>query len=64
MLRFLYRTSSIQSKIAGLGPIEWTDRRMNNMDLSSIVDGHLDYVNNIDLVLSTLGIRFKISRML
>jgi len=59
MLRFLYRTSSIQSKVAGLGPIEWKDRRMNNMDLSSIVDGHLDYVNNIDLVLSTLGVRTK-----
>ena len=37
MLKFLYRTASVQFRIAGCGPIEWDDRRMINMDLSHVV---------------------------
>lgn len=59
LLRFLYRTSSRQQKVAGLQPVEWENRRMINMDLSSIVTGHLDYVKNINTVLTAIGVRTK-----
>ena len=41
LLKFLYRSASVQFTIAGLGPIDWMDRRMHNMDLSEIVSTHL-----------------------
>lgn len=37
LLRFVYRTSSIQINVAGLQPVDLDDRRMVNMDLSSVV---------------------------
>ena len=37
LLRFLYRTASVQLTIAGLQPIAWQDRRMVNVDLTNIV---------------------------
>ena len=33
----MYRTGSVQLRIAGLQAIEWRDRRMHNVDLSDIV---------------------------
>uniref|UniRef100_H2YRX8 Transmembrane and coiled-coil domain-containing protein 4 n=2 Tax=Ciona savignyi TaxID=51511 RepID=H2YRX8_CIOSA len=56
LLRFLYRTSSRQVEIAGK-PINWDNRRMINIDLSSIIEGHLDYAKNMDGVLSAIGVR-------
>ncbi|XP_054722892.1 transmembrane and coiled-coil domain-containing protein 4-like [Uloborus diversus] len=57
LLNFLYRTSSATLKIAGLQPIEWTDRRMCNVDLSSVVSGHMDYSNKMDTILRAVGVR-------
>jgi hypothetical protein len=37
LLRFLYRSASVQLSIAGLAAIDWQDRRMHNMDLSDVV---------------------------
>lgn len=37
MLKFLYRTASVQLKIAGISPVMWNDRRMINMDLTNVV---------------------------
>ena len=37
LLKFLYRTSSVQFSVAGLQPIKWDNRRMHNIDLSDIV---------------------------
>ena len=43
--------------MAGLQPVMWEDRRMINIDLSSVIDGHLDYAKHMDTVLSAVGIR-------
>lgn len=37
LLRFVYRTSSVQLHVAGLQPVLLQDRRVENVDLSSIV---------------------------
>ena len=37
LLKFLYRTASVQIKIAGLAPIDWSDRQMINLDLTHVV---------------------------
>ncbi|XP_066838424.1 transmembrane and coiled-coil domain-containing protein 4 isoform X3 [Anser cygnoides] len=37
LLGFVYRTSSVQLNVAGLQPVDLDDRRMVNMDLSSVV---------------------------
>lgn len=39
LLKFLYRTLSMASDVAGLQPIDVQDRRMCNIDLSDIVSG-------------------------
>lgn len=57
LLRFLYRTSSRQAEVAGLQPVTWDNRRMINIDLTSVVEGHLDYRKNIDTILSAVGVR-------
>ena len=63
LLQFLYRTSSGQQIIAGLQPIEWESRRMINIDLSSVITGHFDYVKNMDTVLSAVGVRLVLYRL-
>ncbi|GAB1289137.1 Transmembrane and coiled-coil domain-containing protein 4 [Apodemus speciosus] len=35
------------------------DRRMENVDLSSVVNGHLDYAKQMDVILKAVGIRTK-----
>lgn len=37
LLSFVYRTSSVQLHVAGLQPVLLQDRRMENVDLSSVV---------------------------
>ncbi|CAK8683717.1 transmembrane and coiled-coil domain-containing protein 4-like [Clavelina lepadiformis] len=59
LLRFLYRTSARQVQVAGLQPIMWENRRMINIDLSSIIDGHMDYAKNMDTILAAIGVRTK-----
>ncbi|CAH1775889.1 unnamed protein product, partial [Owenia fusiformis] len=59
LLKFIYRTSSVQLNIAGLQPIKWRDRRMCNMDLTDVVEGHMDYSNKIDEILKVVGIKTK-----
>ena len=56
LLKFLYRTSTITFKIAGLGPIDWKDRRMVNIDLTHIVSGHMDYYRKINLILKAVNV--------
>lgn len=48
LLRFLYRSSSVNMRIAGLMPIDWQDRRMFNFDLSDIVAG-IEVIYNLDV---------------
>ncbi|KAL8621637.1 hypothetical protein ACOMHN_036870 [Nucella lapillus] len=59
LLKFLYRTTSIQLHIAGLAPVKWTNHRMHNIDLSAVVSGHLDYMNQLDTILRVVGIRVR-----
>ncbi|XP_038232315.2 transmembrane and coiled-coil domain-containing protein 4 [Dermochelys coriacea] len=59
LLSFVYRTSSAQLKVAGLQPVSLDDRRMVNMDLSSVVNGHLDYMKQMDTILKAVGIKTK-----
>ena len=37
LLKFLYRTASVQMRVAGLQAIDWRDRRMQNVDLTDVV---------------------------
>uniref|UniRef100_A0A8C9ELT2 Transmembrane and coiled-coil domains 4 n=1 Tax=Pavo cristatus TaxID=9049 RepID=A0A8C9ELT2_PAVCR len=59
LLGFVYRTSSVQLNVAGLQPVKLDDRRMVNMDLSSVVSGHLDYMKQMDTILKAVGIKTK-----
>ncbi|NWV01013.1 TMCO4 protein, partial [Upupa epops] len=59
LLSFVYRTSSVQINVAGLQPVDLDDRRMVNMDLSSVVNGHLDYMKQMDTILRAVGIKTK-----
>ncbi|XP_030363457.1 transmembrane and coiled-coil domain-containing protein 4 isoform X3 [Strigops habroptila] len=59
LLRFVYRTSSAQINVAGLQPVDLDDRRMGNVDLSFVVNGHLDYMKQMDTILKAVGIKTK-----
>ncbi|XP_063001549.1 transmembrane and coiled-coil domain-containing protein 4 [Elgaria multicarinata webbii] len=59
LLSFVYRTSSAQLNVAGLQPVNLDDRRMVNVDLSSVVSGHLDYMKQMDTILKAVGIKTK-----
>ncbi|KAL4221545.1 Transmembrane and coiled-coil domain-containing protein 4 [Mactra antiquata] len=59
LLKFLFRTASVTFKVAGLGPVQWTDRRMHNIDLSDVIDGHGDYNKYLDTIMKAVGVRTK-----
>ncbi|XP_062449308.1 transmembrane and coiled-coil domain-containing protein 4 [Rhea pennata] len=59
LLGFVYRTSSVQLNVAGLQPVNLDDRRMVNVDLSSVVNGHLDYMKQMDTILKAVGVKTK-----
>ncbi|KAI6056525.1 transmembrane and coiled-coil domain-containing protein 4 isoform X1 [Marmota monax] len=59
LLSFVYRTSSVQFRVAGLQPVQLQDRRVENVDLSSVVSGHLDYAKQMDVILKAVGVRTK-----
>uniref|UniRef100_A0A673B9C5 Transmembrane and coiled-coil domains 4 n=1 Tax=Sphaeramia orbicularis TaxID=375764 RepID=A0A673B9C5_9TELE len=59
LLGFLYRSSAAQLSVAGLQPINVQDRRVINVDLSSVVKGHLDYMRQMDTILVAVGVPTK-----
>lgn len=59
LLSFVYRTSSVQLRVAGLQPVLLQDRKVENVDLSSVVSGHLDYAKKMDIILKAVGIHTK-----
>ncbi|XP_037136848.1 transmembrane and coiled-coil domain-containing protein 4 [Syngnathus acus] len=59
LLGFLYRSSAAQLCVAGLQPISIQDRRIINVDLSSVVKGHLDYMRQMDTILVAVGVPTK-----
>ncbi|XP_038864155.1 transmembrane and coiled-coil domain-containing protein 4 isoform X2 [Salvelinus namaycush] len=56
LLGYVYRGSSAQLSVAGLQPISLNDRRIFNVDLSSVVKGHLDYMRQMDTILVAVGV--------
>ncbi|XP_073511661.1 transmembrane and coiled-coil domain-containing protein 4 [Phyllobates terribilis] len=63
LLSFVYRSSSVKLSVAGLQPVALDDRRMVNVDLSSVVNGHLDYMKQMDTILKAVGIKTKECRL-
>ncbi|CAJ0606405.1 unnamed protein product [Cylicocyclus nassatus] len=59
LLRFLYRTMSVQFTIAGTGPVDSKNKKIFNYNLSHIVKGHLDYSRKLSEVLAAVGISVK-----
>ncbi|CAN9515835.1 unnamed protein product [Ophioblennius macclurei] len=59
LLGFLYRSSAAQLSVAGLQPVNIQDRRIVNVDLSSVVKGHLDYMRQMDTILVAVGVPTK-----
>ncbi|KAK6736201.1 hypothetical protein RB195_019088 [Necator americanus] len=60
LLRFLYRTMSVQFTIAGTGPVDnKNNKKILNYNLSHIVKGHLDYSRKLSEVLDAVGISVK-----
>ncbi|CAG6021101.1 unnamed protein product [Menidia menidia] len=60
LLGFLYRSSAAQLSVAGLRPINIQDQRIINVDLSSVVKGHLDYMRQMDTILVAVGVPTKV----
>ncbi|KAK0408685.1 hypothetical protein QR680_004098 [Steinernema hermaphroditum] len=57
LLRFLYRTMSIQFSIAGTSPVEVSgEKKIDNVNLSNIVKGHLDYARKLTEILDAIGV--------
>ncbi|XP_033107674.1 transmembrane and coiled-coil domain-containing protein 4-like isoform X2 [Anneissia japonica] len=60
LLQFVYRTASVQvTNIAGLGPVNWDNKLVENIDLTDIVGGHLDYSEKIDEILKHIGLKTR-----
>ncbi|CAD6199748.1 unnamed protein product [Caenorhabditis auriculariae] len=58
LLRFLYRTMSVQFTIAGTGPLDnKKNKKIYNCNLSHIVKGHLDYSKRLTEVLAAVGVK-------
>ncbi|XP_033764353.1 transmembrane and coiled-coil domain-containing protein 4-like [Pecten maximus] len=60
LLKFLFRTASVHlTTVAGLSPIKLDNRRMHNIDLSDVVNGHKDYLKQLDVIMKVVGVRTK-----
>uniref|UniRef100_UPI00358F1DF2 transmembrane and coiled-coil domain-containing protein 4 isoform X2 n=1 Tax=Myxine glutinosa TaxID=7769 RepID=UPI00358F1DF2 len=59
LLKFLYRSSSAELSVAGLQPLELENHRIFNVNLTTIVDGHLDYNKKMDVILKTMGVKTR-----
>lgn len=57
LLRFLYRTLSMTSGVAGMMPIDC--ERIENIDLSTVVGGHSEYPQKMPELLKFVGITTK-----
>jgi len=56
LLKFLYRTSSAAIRVAGLQPLCWQDKKVKNIDLTSLVGGHMDYYKKLQEILEFVNI--------
>jgi hypothetical protein len=54
VLASIYRLHSLGLDVAGLQPVEAVSR-IENVDLTDIVGGHLEYRENLNMIISLLG---------
>ncbi|KAM3719193.1 putative membrane protein [Dirofilaria immitis] len=60
LLRFIYRTMSVQFTIAGTGPVTCKmEKKIVNFNLSHLIKGHLDYSRKLTEILEAVGIRVR-----
>ena len=59
LLRFIYRASSMRVSIAGLCEIPWKSKKMINIDLTEIINGHVDYADpeNLRVIFEMIGVK-------
>ncbi|CAJ0919767.1 unnamed protein product, partial [Mesorhabditis belari] len=57
LLRFVYRTMSVQFAIAGTSAINIKNRKIVNYNVSHIVKGHMDYSKKLTEILKAVGVR-------
>lgn len=55
VLGSIFRLHSLGLDVAGLQPVEAVPR-IENVDLTDIVGGHLEYRENLNMIISFLGI--------
>ncbi|XP_043280497.1 transmembrane and coiled-coil domain-containing protein 4-like isoform X2 [Venturia canescens] len=57
LLRFLYRTLSMTTGVAGLMPLSC--KRVRNVDLSGIISGHTEYPEKLQEILKFVGVKTR-----
>ncbi|XP_034946233.1 transmembrane and coiled-coil domain-containing protein 4-like isoform X2 [Chelonus insularis] len=57
LLKFLYRTLSMTSGVAGLMPIDCP--RVKNIDLGSVISGHIEYSNKLLEIIEFVGVKTR-----
>ena len=55
VLSFLYKTSRVTKRVAGISAVNLDNRKMVNVDVSSIIKGHTDYPNKMGDILKIIG---------
>ncbi|KAK0175661.1 hypothetical protein PV327_009393 [Microctonus hyperodae] len=58
LLKFLYRTLSMSTGVAGLMPVE-NSPRIHNIDLSNIIFGHIEYSDKLLSLIEFVGIKTR-----
>ncbi|XP_046854373.1 transmembrane and coiled-coil domain-containing protein 4-like [Xenia sp. Carnegie-2017] len=59
LLRFIYRASSLQVSIAGLHEITWESKKLVNVDLTEIINSHMDYADpeKLRIIFEMIGLK-------
>ena len=59
LLGFIYRASSMRANIAGLSEIPWKNKKMINIDLTEVINGHMDYADpeNLEVIFQMIGVK-------
>ena len=55
VLSFLYKTTRVTTAVAGIRAVDVSDRKLLNVDLSSVISGHFDYFDKMGEVLKIFG---------
>ena len=55
VLSYLYKTTRVTTAVAGIRAVDVADRKLVNVDLSSVISGHSDYISKMGDVLKIFG---------